>query len=140
MYKNSISKLRFENYIVKKIKFDLNESFSGNSELELAFKFNHELQLDYEEKRAVVVLDCILFENSIKNDYPFGLEVSLLGFFEFDTNLEENQIINLLEVNGTAILFPYLRSLITTITSNVGIRPIIIPTMNIVEMIRNNEK
>lgn len=140
MYKNSISKLRFENYIAKKVNFTLNESFTGNDELELDLKFNHELQIDYESKKAVLVLDCILFENSKENNYPCELEVSLLGFFEFDTNLEEDKIVNLLEVNGTAILFPYLRSVITTITSNLGISPIIIPTMNIVEMIRNNAK
>ena len=45
----------------------------------------------------------------------------------------------MLEVNGTAILFPYLRSIITTITSSMGIQPIILPTMNIVKMIKEKK-
>lgn len=138
-YKNSISSLRFENYITKKLNFRLNELYKMDNELELALKFNHELQLDYEEKKAILVLDCILFEDSIENNYPFELEISLLGFFKFDTDLNEGEIINLLEVNGTAILFPYLRSIITTTTSTLGITPIIIPTMNIYRMLKEKE-
>lgn len=136
MYKESISKLRFENYFVKGLKFDINSEFESTDYLELDIDFNQELELDYEQKKAIIVLECKLFENAIEKNYPFTLNVSLVGFFEFNSDLSEEQIINMLEVNGTAILFPYLRSIITTITSNIGIQPIILPTLNIVDMLR----
>lgn len=140
MYKKNISKLRFENYLAKELVFEINPSCTETEELELNLKFNHEMQLDYQQNKAVIILECSLFEEADKNNYPFSLKLSLLGFFNFDTDLKEEEIIKLLEVNGTAILFPYLRSIITTVTSNIGVPPVIIPTMNIVEMLRNNKK
>lgn len=140
MYRNSISKLRFENYITKDLNFEINPNCTRKDELELDLNFNHEIQLDYQQKRSVVILECSLFEHPYENNYPFSLTLSLLGFFDFDTDLNEDDIIKLLEVNGVAILFPYLRGIISTITSNLGVAPIIIPTINIVEMLRNNKK
>lgn len=46
----------------------------------------------------------------------------------------------MLEINGTAILFPYLRSFITTLTSNAGIPPLVLPTLNIQKIIEEKNK
>ena len=136
MYKESISKLKFENYLVKEVNFNINSSFENNDKLDLDIDFNQELEIDYGQKKAVIVLECNLFRDAIKNNYPFELNISMMGFFEFSSELKEDEITNMLEVNGTAILFPYLRSIITTITSSMGIQPIILPNMNIVKMIK----
>ena len=140
MYKKSVSKLRFNSYLVKDINFVLNENYESYEDLELDLQFNHEIQLDYEGKKAIIILECTVFENYIENNFPFKLEVGLVGFFEFDTDLSEKETEVILETNGTAILFPYLRTLISTITTNACIPPLIIPTMNISKMIKFHEE
>lgn len=139
MQEESISKLRFNNYLVKNINFVLNDNYETYEELELDLKFNHEIELDYEGKKAIIILECVVFDKYVEYNYPFKLETGLVGFFDFDTDLLEDEIKNLLEVNGTAILFPYLRTLISTITTNACIPPLIIPTMNISKMIKNHK-
>lgn len=139
MYKKNISELKFENYLVKEVNFNINNRFENSEKLDLDIDFNQELEIDYEQKKAVIVLECNLFKDAISCNYPFELNISIMGFFEFSSEIGENEIIDMLEVNGTAILFPYLRSIITTITGSLGIQPIILPTMNIVKMIKDKK-
>lgn len=56
------------------------------------------------------------------------LKVVLIGQFEIDEEAKEK--INDYVPNAVAILFPYLRSTISTITSAAGMPPLILPVMN----------
>ena len=44
------------------------------------------------------------------------------------------------ERNAIAILFPYIRSYISTITTQPGMAPILLPAMNIVAMLNDQKK
>lgn len=62
-----------------------------------------------------------------KNDpQNFNLKVVLSGLFEFKEAPRE-----VLHKETFNTLFPYIRSLITTVTANAGIMPIIVPFMDI---------
>lgn len=56
----------------------------------------------------------------------FNLKVTMSGLFEFREAPRE-----VLHKETFNTLFPYVRSLITTITANAGVMPIIIPIMDI---------
>ena len=56
----------------------------------------------------------------------FNLKVVMSGLFEFTEAPRE-----ILHRETFNTLFPYIRSLITTITANAGIMPIIVPIMDI---------
>lgn len=62
-------------------------------------------------------------ENNVLN-----IEVNIVGNFEIDKDTEDLQ--SFIEINAPAILFPYIRAHITTITSLSGIKPVILPTLN----------
>ena len=47
---------------------------------------------------------------------------------------------SILERNAIAILFPYIRSYISTITTQLGMAPILLPAMNIVAMLNDQKK
>lgn len=47
---------------------------------------------------------------------------------------------SILERNAIAILFPYIRSYISTITTQPGMAPILLPAMNIVAMLNDQKK
>lgn len=62
-----------------------------------------------------------------KNDpQHFNLKVVMSGVFEFQEAPRE-----VLHKETFNTLFPYMRSLVTTITANAGIMPIILPLMDI---------
>lgn len=62
---------------------------------------------------------------------PFKSEVILRGFYDIDEKVSNKEdLIKLFLVNGSAILFPYLRSTLTDITSKSDHDPIILPTFN----------
>ena len=52
------------------------------------------------------------------------------------TTQQENT--NLIEKNTIAIMFPYVRSHISSITSQPGMMPIVMPPMNIAAMLKDN--
>ena len=52
------------------------------------------------------------------------------------TTQQENT--NLIEKNTIAIIFPYVRSHISSITSQPGMVPIVLPPMNIAAMLKDN--
>ena len=52
--------------------------------------------------------------------------------FYFEKGIEEKQLNNYFYINAPAILFPYIRAYITTLTSLSGLKPIILPTLNLI--------
>lgn len=141
MKKEVFSKINFEKYLIQKTIFEINDEYkSTNQQLELDLEINNEIEIDEENSIALIKINCLVFKDSKKNNFPFTLEVSIVGFFEYETKSSIEEIFDLLEINGSSILFPYLRSYITTITSNAGIPPLIIPTLNIVELLKENKK
>ena len=63
------------------------------------------------------------------------MEVVLKGFFSIDS-ADSNVDISFFKTNAVAILFPYLRAIVSSYTANANIAPVILPAMNINEYIR----
>lgn len=60
-----------------------------------------------------------------------------MGRGVFITEQENN---DLLEKNTIAIMFPYIRSYISSITTQPGMTPIVLPAINIVALINDQNK
>lgn len=75
----------------------------------------------------------ILMEVTLENEKFFKLELFAIGKFDVEIEKEEDKDKDLrssfVNVNAPAIMFPYVRSFITTFTTNLGspTGPIIIP-------------
>ena len=57
----------------------------------------------------------------------FFIKIKTVGFFTYDEGSDKD----LLHVETFKMLFPYARALVSTITANTGIPPIILPEINI---------
>ena len=68
-----------------------------------------------------------------KDEDGFKLEITLVGFFSCDCQ-DETLKRELLNKNAIAILFPFLRSQISLVTTQPDMPPITLPPMNIVAM------
>lgn len=59
------------------------------------------------------------------------IKVVIVGLFNFDNDLPEDMKNSFFNVNAPAIIFPYVRAYISSITGLSGIKPIILPTLNL---------
>lgn len=102
--------------------YDKLEAESFNLEIGLGLGFSENNLRNYNVSYDVVILNP---ENG------FELKVRAIATFETrDDITEEFRESGLVRVNSPAIGFPYIRSFITTLTSNTGISPIILPAYN----------
>ena len=117
------SKLIFKKYIVDEIVFKYNKEFK-NKPVEIIFDIDK--KINYEnDKKMNVSLKVKIFEENEK--YPFYMMVSITGFFEIENNDEG---INF-EPNAIAILYPFIRSIVSTYTASANVMPLILPVINV---------
>lgn len=71
------------------------------------------------------------------DNMPFIATASIVGQFKVPDAEKANE---LMEVNGTAILYPYLRAVMTQLTSAANVPPVYLPIINLVEMLKVKDK
>lgn len=59
------------------------------------------------------------------------ISAKMLASFKFNKQIEADQIPNFFYKNSLAIVFPYLRAFITTLTTQAGVKPLILPILNL---------
>ena len=134
------SKINFNSYLVESIDFKLNTKFvKVEKPINLEIDFNKHVIIDKEKNHVNVILQCIIFEDYEDKNYPFYLNLVIRGSFSYESEIKEEELNTLIENNTVAILFPYLRSTISIITVNSGISAIIIPTVNIIEFLKEKD-
>lgn len=133
------SSLKFVDYVVNNIEFKLNEHFDDQP-VDLKFDIDRDVEyLEDMENTMYVNLSIKIFENAFENNYPFFMNISLTGIFELNNvEIEKREVFA--EVNAVAILFPYVRSLVSSFTANANVSPLILPTINVVKLIEDKYK
>lgn len=126
------SKLIFNKYIIKEIEFKYHEEFKEKP-IDILFDIDKETKY-IANKNMIVDLDVRIFEDN--EEYPFYMKVVLRGFFTIENN-EDN--INF-EPNAIAILYPYIRSIVSTYTANANIMPLTLPVINVNKLLKDKEK
>lgn len=132
------SGLRFIDYQVNNVEFNLNNAYVENT---APVDFNIERFIEYEEdddNTMYVTLILNIFEDAEEKNYPFSMFVDVTGIFKLD-NIDKEKRETFAEVNAVAILFPYLRSLVSTYTANSNVPALILPPINILKLIENQE-
>lgn len=98
--------------------------------LELGVQVEHTLTKIDENQYEVILITTV-------SDQEENVYVNVKGRAIFSTNQENKDI---LEKNTIAIMFPYIRSYISIITTQPGMSPIVLPAMNIVALINAQKK
>ena len=99
-----------------------------------------ELELGVRVKRDLKILEkqCYQLELTILiGDEDKKLEVSATCVAIFKTETEQQVLV---ERNAVAIVFPFLRSYISTITTQPDMAPIVLPPMNIMAMLSDEKQ
>lgn len=72
----------------------------------------------------------LILEISSKDDNT-NIRCSFIGYFSCDIEISKQFLeTSFASINAPAILFPFIRAYISTITINAGLNPIILPTIN----------
>ncbi len=138
------SVINFNDYWVDKISFNKNYSLHRKYEGEIDFK----LGVSYKptEKSLLVSVAIKLFDQNFPgSEQPFFLEAIVTGEFVINkkvvqnTNVVNEVIEEALKANTVAILFPYVRNIISALTLLANEEPVILPTINTFSLIRDEE-
>lgn len=130
--------LQFIDYHVVEAIFRM-DPFANNKNGSLPTKFEYTVDFNPETKLDAWISIAVTMGDEILEDYPIFLRAKIMGRFEIrsDDKLEDAQIMSLYKLNAVAILYPYLRSVVSDLSSKGSNRPIILPTMNIAAMMEN---
>lgn len=130
------SDLTFEDYTVEKIEFYNNLNFNSKEDIKIDLDIDSSVTFSDDNRSFLLKLTVELFKDAVKNNYPFSMNLSIIGMFRLDTDNKE-KINTFAEVNGVAILFPYIRSIVSTYTANANVPPLILPPINVINYLKN---
>lgn len=78
------------------------------------------------------------FENTDTHPFPLDIHVTIVGIFTMD-NIKENDRDRFLRINAVQILFPYLRNIITNVTANSFLPPIVLPVIDVLTLFEEDK-
>ena len=130
--KNTV--LEMTSYKILSFKYEKNKKFNNEQkELQIPFDFKTRFdKIDEDNILAEFLVDIVDEEN-----FPFSLSLDIQGSFKASKWEEHKEQI---ELTISSILFPYIRALITTLTSTAGEHPITLPIINVATLMRNQKK
>lgn len=128
-----ISNLKIISIRAEESNFQWNANYSKREEHNHDLSFSVNVLVNAEDDhRGIIRLGCnVNTEN--ENDSPYTMAVVMMGEFQTSDKPFPEYIIN-----SISLLFPYLRTYISTITSMSGVEPLIIPALNIYELLEQN--
>jgi len=124
MNKSKTSAFQFTGYKIERSLIEIRSTLIGEN-----FNISFEPKGTINKTESIFQLDLAV---SIKDkEDAINIEVDIMSLFSFDGQIEKNQLQQLFYQNAPAIIFPYIRAYITTLTALSGIDPVIIPTLNL---------
>lgn len=123
------SDLRQIRFQVMKTRFELNESFEqGSGNIHIRPSFSRHIER-ISKDRFKVILSVLISKENQNNPIPFFAEVTIASVFEF-AHWEDKDRVMIATDNTTAMLFPYLRNILSSTTLNANIPPYVLPIAN----------
>ncbi|OLS34177.1 hypothetical protein BTR22_18990 [Alkalihalophilus pseudofirmus] len=132
--------LQFKDYHVIETIYRFDPFFEPEDDT-VSPSFEFEIEYGDESKTAAwLTLSTEMGDPNLKSNSVF-VKVSIVGYFEIDSdeNVSVDDLISLYKINGVAILYPYLRAQVSDLTGKGNEQSIILPTLNIVEVMKSYE-
>ena len=124
--KNSECKLKLINLYFSKYDFQRDENVEENT-YDTSFQISYAVNSDNDSMIKVTIDTCVSNEKN-----TITLNIQAVGIFEIDKKeIDKDMYTHLIQSNTVAILFPYIRSQISLLTTQPGMKPIVLPPINI---------
>jgi preprotein translocase subunit SecB len=124
---SDLSKFQFKGYRINKSLIELEEN-SNFDNIKIGFKVSG---LVHQNDKLYFLNLLVSITNEQKD---LKIEVEAIGKFKFESVEKIEDISSFFYVNSSAILFPYIRAYISTLTNLSGNRSITLPTMNLTNL------
>ena len=124
------------NYEIEEIKYTRSEYEENQSQSK--FQFSVEVGLSEDLEAGKVTLETLVPDNKEKRQ----ISVRISGYYKVNEGFGQDRLEvlkELISVNGTAILLPYLRSIVSMVSTLDG-NSIILPTLNVFELLKQSEE
>lgn len=104
----------------------INHNLNGN------FKMNpiYTKQITKENNQTYTLVLMFSILSTTQNPFPIDLTAHLSATFTFSEDATEEQIENFLQVPAVQIIYPHLRSLISSVTASAYLQPLLLPLIN----------
>lgn len=117
--------INFDSIFIKDLVFHRSPKLSGKPEIEMDFKSKSGFSTDKTklmyEVRALV---------KDKAD-TFNIDCTMIGIFSINPGEENYPLEQFGQENAAALIFPYIRETIASVTSKAGIPALLLPPLNI---------
>ena len=127
--------MNMENNCILKLNHLLFDEITFNR---VNFKSENDLQVEFgfafNKRENGEFVSSIRVIGTKKDEYNFVVRVS--GYFQISEAVEDSDI--LIQQNAIAIVFPYIRSQISLLTAQPEVDPVILPPMNIAQMVKES--
>ena len=127
--------MNIENNCILKLNHLLFDEITFNR---VNFKSKNDLQVEFgfsfNKREYGEFVSSIRIIGTKKDEYNFVVRAS--GYFQISEAVEDSDI--LIQQNAIAIVFPYIRSQISLLTAQPEVDPVILPPMNIAQMVKES--
>jgi len=125
--KLTISEFSFESFSVKETHITYKAPLNKELNLSILPKGT----IDRKKKRFLLEMKVLITDT----DNNFNVEIVIEGIFNFKEEIEKSLLDSYFYLNAPAILFPYIRTYIYTLTSLGGFGSVHLPIMNLSSVI-----
>lgn len=127
-------KYKLLNIKVNKFDFKLNEYNQGDYNINLEFgkKINK-----IDDNKSELILKLRIMDNEEVHT-PFNIEYEMATLFEFE-DLSKEEYEGFMNINAIQIAFPYMRSTLTSLTSSLMIKPVVLPIIDVRTFLKNSK-
>lgn len=110
---------------VKKVSI-INNDLKGN--FQMAPIYTKQIE-KIDDKTYILTLNFATL-NTPDKPFPVDINVSIAGTFTFDSDTNETHMENFIQIPAVQILFPHLRSLISSVTASCYLQPLLLPLVD----------
>ena len=107
--------------------------------IDVEFKSKRTIDKSNNEKGIIEIETFLTLVDSDKEAFV-RLETKFVGQFSVIESEQNMEIEHFLKHNAPALIFPYIREHISSVTSRAGISPVILPPMNIVAILNRKRE
>lgn len=131
--------LNIEDYFLEEILIKTNPDFNIEKNIE------GELFIDFDifknDKNPLLFKIVMNIESNKKLDnYPYYIIIKLNGIFSYPKEVDEEYVQKTISYNAPSILYGIARGIISQITGNYNYGKFILPSINIIEILKEKKK
>ena len=125
---------------LNKTTITVKELILNNKNLQGQFQLQHKINMKYSKLEDNIWTTELHFELTEDNEHPrpIDLKVTILGQFEFEEVTNNDNVHEFLTKSAVHILYPYLRSTISGLTSVAMLPPVVIPIVDAYNLFKEN--